>query len=113
VTASMICRHGREASVCFPCSTTAKRPQKPNPDHGQGRRSPLRGKFMPGNIFARGFSGTSKRGGRPALTPYERRSRERDRKRRQRERIRAMNTARTKAQDTSSPLAWNDCAPEE
>ena len=32
----------------------------------------------------RGFSGTTKRGGRPTLSPEERRRRERDRKRRQR-----------------------------
>ncbi len=39
MTASMICRHGREASVCFPCSTIVKRPQKASGSSSLGSES--------------------------------------------------------------------------
>ncbi len=40
MTGPMICVHGRESSVCFPCCTTAKRPQKASASSSLGSTSP-------------------------------------------------------------------------
>ncbi len=40
MTGPMICGHGREASVCFPCSTRMKRPQEASGSSSPGSTSP-------------------------------------------------------------------------
>jgi hypothetical protein len=81
-------------AVAFTCSRCLMRPVRVpgNPDSGlsHGSVTPPSCKPSESRKIPRGFSGTSRRGGRPALPPAERRRRARNKKRRQRATGRAV-----------------------
>jgi hypothetical protein len=79
-----ICGHGRWAENCLRCFVERRRVVPQNPPFGPLSAAVTPLVRNPANLRAseRGFSGTSQRGGRPALSPEERRQRARERKRR-------------------------------
>ena len=87
---SPMCAHGRWRDTCF-CCFLAGRSVPENPSNGShyarargASRKPTRTR-----AFERGFSGTSRRGGRPHKSDEEKRRTNRERVRRQRERRQA------------------------